>query len=294
MTDILLAFSMMKFLSAGLMLLALGTIFSVILLVASIKLRVEVDPKIEAVHHVLPNIDCGACGYAGCASYAKAVVGNPALIGRCAPGGSECSNKIAAILNLAVSEGGAAKFPIVHCRAHTGDKTFYAEYSGIPSCTSANALPPVQACRFGCLGYGDCVAACKFDALHIVDGLATVDYEKCTGCSACSRACPRDLIEMVPFTHENMMTVACSSQESGKDTRAMCRVGCIACKMCTRQDPEAFAMRGNLARTVYDKYQPGEKADVALAKCPTGVIVFRGKTAPEPREAGQKPQTAST
>ncbi len=288
----IIAVSMDKFLSAGLTLLALGTVFSIILLVASIKLRVEVDPKIEAVQSVLPGIDCGACGYAGCASYAKAVVADPALIGKCAPGGPDTSGKIAAVLNLEVSSGGAARRPIVHCRAHTGDKEFYAEYTGIPSCTAANAVTNVQSCRFGCLGYGDCVASCKFDALHIIDGLATVDYEKCTGCSACAKACPRDLIEMVPFTHDPMITVACSSQESGKDTRGMCKVGCIGCKMCTRQAEGMFEMNGNVARTVYENYQPGEPADNAMQKCPTKVIVLRGKGVEEETHKQQAAQSS--
>lgn len=273
---------------AGLTTLVIGTGFAIVLLVASIKLRVEVDAKVEQVQEALPNIDCGACGYAGCSSYAKAVVTDPEKIGLCAPGGPDTANKIAEILNLQVSGDGPAKRPIVHCRAHTDDKTFYGLYEGIESCTSANATAIVQACRFGCLGFGDCVSSCKFDAIHIVDGLATVDYDKCTGCSACAKACPRDLIEMVPFSEENMMTVACSSQESGKNTRGMCKVGCIACKMCTKQDPELFEMQGNVARTKYEKYQPGEKPDTAMNKCPTGVIVLRGKTAPQPRAAGQK------
>lgn len=277
----IIAVSMDKFLSAGLTLLALGTVFSIILLIASIKLKVEADPKVEGVYNVLPQIDCGACGYAGCASYAKAVVADPGLIGKCAPGGAETCDKIAAVLNLEVSGGGAAMRPIVHCRAHTGDKEFYAEYTGIGSCTAANTVTNVQACRFGCLGYGDCVASCKFDALHIVDGLATVDYDKCTGCSACSKACPRDLIEMVPFAHDPMMAVACSSQESGKETRSMCRVGCIACKMCTKQAEGMFEMKGNVARTVYEAYEPGEAANNAMGKCPTKVIVFRGRGAEE-------------
>ncbi len=273
---------------AGLTTLVIGTGFAIVLLVASIKLRVETDPKVEQVQEALPNIDCGACGYAGCSSYAKAVVADPEKIGMCAPGGPDTSNKIAEILNLQVSGDGPAKRPIVHCRAHTDDKTFYGVYEGIESCTSANATAVVQACKFGCLGFGDCVSSCKFDAIHIVDGLATVDYDKCTGCSACAKACPRNLIEMVPFREENMMTVACSSRESGKNTRGMCKVGCIACKMCTKQDPELFEMQGNVARTNYEKYQPGEKPDTAMNKCPTGVIVLRGKTAPDPRPAGQK------
>ena len=285
---ILAAFDFQSIILAGVTMVVLGGAFAIVLLVASIKLKVVVDPKIEAVHEALPNIDCGACGFAGCASYAKAVVADPELLGKCAPGGADTSAAIAEILNLQVSGGGAPARPIVHCRAHTEERTYYSSYSGIESCTSANALSNVQACKFGCLGYGDCVNACKFDALHVIDGLATVNYENCTGCTACAKACPRNLIEMVPFAHENMMTVACSSQENGKNTRRMCKVGCIGCKMCAKQDEAFFMSDATLARLDYEKYAPGEKGETAMKKCPTGVIVYRGKNAPQPRKAGEK------
>ncbi|MHC4302817.1 MAG: RnfABCDGE type electron transport complex subunit B, partial [Planctomycetota bacterium] len=252
---------------AGLTMLGLGTGFAIVLLIASIKLKVEVDPKVEQIHEALPNLDCGACGFAGCASYAKAVLDNPELIGNCAPGGTETSEKIAGVLSLQVSDSGPAKRPIVHCRAHTADRTYYAEYQGIPRCTAVNALPNVQACKFGCLGFGDCTRACKFDALHVVDGLATVDYKKCTGCTACSKACPRNIIEMVPFAHENMMTVACRSRESGKVTRSMCKVGCIGCGICAKQS-DIFSVEDNLARLDHVKYQPDEKTDRASRRKP--------------------------
>ena len=163
--------------AAGLTMLGLGGAFAIVLLIASERLKVTVDPKIEQIHKALPNLDCGACGFPGCGQYAKAILNDPSLLGKCAPGGAATSAKIADILNLQVSDSGPQKRPIVHCRAHTDDKTFFAKYEGIESCTAANALANVQACAFGCLGYGDCVAACKFDALHIIDGLATVDYE---------------------------------------------------------------------------------------------------------------------
>ena len=272
---------------AGLTMLGLGTCFAIVLLIASIKLKVEVDEKVEKVQEALPGIDCGACGFAGCSSYAKAVVQNPELLGKCAPGGDNTAQAIATILNLQVSGSGVPHRPVVHCRGNSEDKTVYAAYAGIPTCTAANAAPNVQACKFGCLSFGDCVSACKFGALGIVDGLTVVDYEKCTGCTACAKACPRGLIEMVPFGQENMMVVACSSQEDGKNTRAMCKVGCIACKMCTKQS-DIFAMNGNNARMDYEKYAPSEKTETAMNKCPTGVIVYRGKTATAPRAAGQK------
>ena len=280
-------FIICKIWPAGLLMLGLGTGFAIVLLIASIKLKVEVDPKIVQVHEVLPNIDCGACGFAGCASYAKAVVDNPRLLGKCAPGGPSVSNKIAGILNLHISGGGKPRRPVVHCRSHTENKEFYATYSGIESCTAVNAQPNVQQCSFGCLGYGDCVVACKFDALDIVDGLAVVNYDNCTGCGACVKACPRGLIEMVPFGHENMMIVACRSIENGKTTRQMCSVGCIGCGLCAKQT-DLFRIENNLATIDFDRYEPSEQTQTAMTKCPTGVIVLRGKNAPADRPPKQK------
>lgn len=276
---------------AGATMLGLGTGFAIVLLIASEKLKVHVDPKVEQIHEALPHIDCGACGFPGCSQYAKAVLEDPELLGKCAPGGQKTAEQIAGILNLQVSDSGAPKRPIVHCRAHTDNRTYYATYAGLESCTSENALANVQACKFGCLGYGDCVSACKFDALHVIDGLAIVDYKKCTGCTACSKACPRSLITMVPFTHENMMVVACSSRENGKSTRSMCKVGCIACGLCVKQT-DIFAVENNLASADYEKYQPSEQTETAMTKCPTGVIVYHGKDAPEPRQPKQKPAVA--
>ncbi|MHC4431819.1 MAG: RnfABCDGE type electron transport complex subunit B [Planctomycetota bacterium] len=276
---------------AGVTMVGLGSGFALVLLIASEKLKVEVDPKIEQIHEALPNLDCGACGYAGCGQYAKAVLADPELIGKCAPGGPDTSAAIAEILNLQVSESGPAKRPVVHCHAGTADRTVHGNYQGIPSCTAANALANVQACVFGCLGLGDCTRACKFDALHVVDGVATVDYEKCTGCTACSQACPRSLIEMVPFGHENMITVACSSKETGKSTRSICKVGCIGCKVCTKQS-DLFTVEDNLARLDYLHYDPSEQTELAMTKCPTKVIVYRGKTAPQDIKPATKAATS--
>jgi len=273
---------------AGLTMLGLGTGFAVVLLIASEKLKVKVDPKIEQIHEALPNLDCGACGFAGCGQYAKAVIANPGeLLGRCSPGGPATSNKIADILNLQISDSGPQHRPVIHCRANTSDKTFYATYQGIQTCLSANALANVQACNFGCLGFGDCIWACKFDAITIVDGLAVIDYHKCTGCGACSKACPRNLIELIPFSHENMVVVACRSPESGKSARAMCRVGCIGCGICAKQS-DLFSVENNLAHLDYEKYQPSDNVETAITKCPTGVIIYRGKSAPPPRPAAKK------
>ncbi len=277
---------------AGVIMLGLGGAFAIVLLVASIRLKVEVDPQVEQINQILPHAECGGCGFAGCSQYAAAVQKDPTLIGKCAPGGAAVAAKIAEILNIQMSDQGAPLRPIVRCRAHIGDKTYFAKYTGIEQCTAANAAANAQACKFGCLGFGDCVRACKFGALNVVDGLATVDYAKCTGCAACSKACPRNLIVMVPFKHDPMMTVACSSRENGKNTRAFCQVGCIGCGLCAKQS-DAFKVEDNLAGLDYAKYEPNGQNEAAYNKCPTGVIVYRGKSAPEPREPKAK-QPAAT
>ncbi len=278
---------------AGVTMLGLGLAFAVILLIASERLKVEVDPRVEQISGLLPHASCGGCGLAGCDQYAQAVLNDPQLIGKCAPGGAEVAAKIAGVLNVQVSNSGPPIRPIVRCHAHTSDRTHYATYRGIESCTGANALTNAQACKFGCLGFGDCVRACQFGALRVVDGLATVSYKKCTGCAACSKTCPRGLIEMVPFHYDPMLTVACSSRENGKTTRAMCQVGCIGCGLCAKQS-DAFKAEDNLARLDYVKYEPSGQNEAAYNKCPTGTIVYRGNSAPTPRSPKAKQAASST
>jgi electron transport complex protein RnfB len=267
---------------AGVTMLGLALAFAIVLLIASRRLKVEVDPRVEQVAGLLPQAGCGACGFAGCGQYAQAVLNDVQLIGKCSPGGVEVAGKIAGVLNVQIDSSGPPVRPIVLCRAHTADRTYYAGYRGIPSCLAANALAGAQACKFGCLSFGDCVRACKFGALRIVDGLATVNYRKCTGCGACVKACPRNLIVMVPFHHDPMMAVACNSRENGKTTRAMCRVGCIGCGLCTKQS-DAFKTEDSLARLDYAGYEPSAQNEALYNKCPTGVIVYRGASAPAPR-----------
>ena len=136
----------------------------------------------------------------------------------------------------------------------------------------------MQGCTYGCLGLSDCQRACDFDAIHMIDGLAVVDYDKCTGCGACERACPRHIISMVPFKSQHMLVVTCSNKDFGKDVKAVCKVGCIGCKACTRAS-DLFKVEDNISRIDYDKYDPEQMdaANIAVAKCPMKRIIEVGR-----------------
>jgi electron transport complex protein RnfB len=241
--------------------------------------HVEVDPKVEAILDALPGANCGGCGFVGCSEYAEAVARGETDVALCAPGGAGCAQRLAEIMGVEVSPS----FPyraVVHCAAHTEHRLGRMPYDGETTCGAANLVGGVQGCTFGCLGFGDCTRACKYDAIHVIDGLATVDYEKCVGCKACAAVCPRNIITMVPFKSDRMLVVACSNQDSGPDVKAVCQVGCIGCTACSR-NAERMQMAGNLPTIDYDHY--GDLADfaVARAKCPRASMIDVGKPSKE-------------
>lgn len=163
---------------APIVLCVLGIIFGIILAVASKVFAVEKDPREEAITECLPGANCGGCGYPGCGGYANAVVKGLAPVDACSPGGAEVAKKIGAIMGVEVEEG-ARKIAQVMCTGGGHDKTRY-DYVGLESCLAISRVSsgPLQ-CSYGCLGGGDCVEACKFDAIHIVDNVAKVDFDKC-------------------------------------------------------------------------------------------------------------------
>ena len=240
--------------------------------------HVEVDPRQEAIAGALPGANCGGCGFIGCNEYAEAIVAGQVGIDKCSVGGSATAARIAEILGIEHEEV-APKRAVVHCGAHWQDRLGRSDYRGERTCAAAALVAGVQGCTYGCLGYGDCVTACKFDAIHIVDGLATVDYEKCVGCGACVGACPKNIISLVSFKADRMLTVACSNRDFGKDVKAVCKVGCTGCKLCQKLSDGLLSVADNIASADYEAYNPAEMAgaDAAAAKCPAKCLVMRGR-----------------
>jgi RnfABCDGE-type electron transport complex B subunit len=261
--------------AAGTM-LVLAVAMSTVLGWANRAFYVEVDPRIEAIDNALPAANCGNCGYVGCGEYAEAVVTEGAEVHLCPVGGTGTAEDVAAIMGVDVGDA-APQRPIVHCSADYEMRLGRHEYLGEKTCTSANLVAGVQGCIYGCLGLGDCVAACEYDAIHIVNGIAAVDYEKCIGCSACARACPRTIISMVPFKAEQVLAVACSNKDFGKEVKGVCKTGCIGCKSCEKATDGLFAVADNLPVLDYDHYQPDYDFSEALDKCPMASLVWVGK-----------------
>ena len=255
----------------------LGLLFGLVLAIASKVFYVETDPRLDLLNECLPGANCGGCGYAGCGGYAEAVLKGEAEIGKCASGGNECAMKMAEIMGVK-AEKMERRVAMVRCSGYKGvdeegnpiGAKLKGEYEGITDCLAASKVAGrgPSACKFGCLGFGNCVAACQFDAIHIVDGVAVVDEEKCVGCLACAAACPRQLI--VPVSPEQNVLIACASMAKGAATTRACTVGCIGCGKCKKTcQHDAIILEKNLARIDYTKcVNCGDCAKV----CPKGLI----------------------
>lgn len=211
---------------------AIGLLAGVLLAVAAHVFAVPTDEKVDAVRAVLPGANCGACGYSGCDGYAKALVHEGASTGLCAPGGEAVAAEIAGVMGVKADKV-ERSVALVRCggnHQHTQSKMIY---SGAPTCRAANQLfAGPQQCAYGCLGFGDCAAACPFDAIRVCDGLAVVIPALCKGCKTCVAACPKGLIAMVPV--REAAAVRCQNKDKGGQTRKICSAGCIGCMRCVK------------------------------------------------------------
>ena len=256
----------------------LGLIFGLILGYASLKLAVEVDPKIPLVRGVLPSANCGACGFAGCDAYAQAAVEGDVALNLCSVGGAAVAEKIGELLCVTVDTEEPKK-AFVKCQGtHANAKEKY-NYSGTMNCHEVAVLPGggPKGCVYGCLGLGSCVKVCPFNSIHIVNGIAVVDESTCTGCGLCSKTCPKSIIELTPVSKR--VRVTCSSKLKGvQDVKTHCAVGCIACGLCERNCPsKAIKLVNNLPVIDYDNCT---QCGICVGKCPTKAILNIRKECP--------------
>lgn len=249
----------------------LGAIFGAGLAVASKKLAVKIDPRLEKIHGLLPGANCGACGGAGCFGFAEALLSGAMPLDACKGTSEESRAAIAGILGQAV-EKKIKKTAVLHCSGGIKVKDKY-RYSGLADCVAAAGLMQgPKACRFGCIGLGTCVAVCPFGALSMSkEGLPVVDVRKCRACGKCVTACPKKLFSMEPVSHP--VYVACVSQDIGRDTKAVCDTGCIGCRLCEKACKfDAIHVVNNVAAIDHHKCT---SCKACVKVCPSHSILMR-------------------
>ncbi len=251
----------------------LAILFAGILAFADKKLRVEEDPMVAEVLALLPHVNCAACGQVSCHAFAEQIVQEDADPAGCKVMGEEAMGKLCALIGRSGGEL-QTEIAIVHCAAEEENKKPIAEYTGIQTCRSAKLdFGGGMQCEYGCMGFGDCVTVCPFDAIYMEKRLPRVDKKKCTGCGKCAEECPRNIISIKKKAHKDLFYVACSSHDTALRVRQVCGVGCIACGICEKLSPEKFfVVIDNLSRADLTKQDKQEEIDKIAAKCPTKVI----------------------
>ncbi|QAT43940.1 RnfABCDGE type electron transport complex subunit B [Aminipila luticellarii] len=251
------------------LLVVMGLVAGIVLTIASKVFFVPVDETVSQVREVLPGANCGACGFAGCDDYAAAIGADHSLSpSLCPVGGAETASAVASILGV---EAAAVEPQVafVKCKGNNENTKQIMEYKGLQTCAAAkNFYGGNWACAQGCLGLGDCVSVCQYNAIKVCDGVAVVDREACIGCGMCEKACPNHVITIAG--KNKLVYVACKSTEPGAKARKICQVACIACKKCEKACKfDAIAVTDNLARIDFDKCR---NCGLCEKECPTQAI----------------------
>ncbi|MCC8173441.1 MAG: Fe-S cluster domain-containing protein [Odoribacter sp.] len=274
---------------------AIGVASAIILYFVAQKFKVEEDPRIDVVEGLLPGVNCGGCGSPGCRSFAEALVMSDTMEGlMCPVGGSPTMTSVAEALGREVVAM-TPQIAVVRCNGTCENRPRTNRYDGARSCAVEHALYVGDtACGYGCLGCGDCVASCAFDAIHMNEetGLPEVVEDKCVACGACVKACPRNIIELRnKGPKDRRVYVSCVNKDKGAVARKACKVACIACTKCAKECPfDAITIATNLAYIDYSKCRLCRKC---VSVCPTNAIHEVNfpprKAAPAPEKKEVKP-----
>ncbi|MFO7575655.1 MAG: Fe-S cluster domain-containing protein [Bacteroidales bacterium] len=272
---------------------SLGALFAVILYLVASKFKVFEDPRIDQIQEILPGANCGGCGFAGCRNFAEALVKADSFEGlNCPVGGASLMTEAAAILGreAVVAEPLIA---VVRCNGTPEHRPRTSNYDGAKTCTIAHSIYSGETgCSFGCLGYADCVVACKFDAMYMdpATGLPVISDENCVACGACVKACPRTIIELrKKAKKDRKIFVSCVNRDKGGPARKACKVACIGCGKCVKAcEYDAITLENNLAWIDSDKCVFCRKC---VTECPTSAI--HEINFPPRKEKSQKPADVS-
>ena len=272
---------------------AIGLIAAAVLYVCSKKFAVKEDPRVGQVAALLPQANCGGCGFAGCSGLAGALVKGAdagSIEGLACPvGGAEVMGKVADLLGMAIANA-EPKVAVVRCNGTCEKRPRIAEYSGLRTCTAMNACGTGEtACGYGCLGCGDCEKACAFGGITInpETGIAEVAEDKCTACGACVKACPRGIIELRNKGPKGRRVyVGCRNKDKGPAAMKACKAACIGCGKCAKECPfGAITVENNISYIDYTKCRLCRKC---VAVCPTHAIVAVNFPAPKPKPAASQ------
>lgn len=252
---------------------ALGAVAAIILFFIAKKFKVYEDPRIDEVESILPAANCGGCGFPGCRAFAEAVVkADDISTLNCPVGGNDVMTAVAKVLGKEI-EAKEPQIAVVRCNGTPEHRKQITNYEGASSCAVVNSLYTGETnCAYGCLGEGDCVLACDFDAIYMDKntGLPVVK-DNCVACGACVTACPRNIIELRNRgKKDRRIFVSCINKDKGAPAKKACAVACIGCGKCVKECPfDAITLVNNLAYIDYEKCKLCRKCVVV---CPTNAI----------------------
>lgn len=253
-----------------LILAGIGFLCAAMLYVASRFFSVAVDERVEKLLNMLPGANCGTCGFGGCAQYAKDLMRGRATPDACTVLNEEKSASIASLLGVE-NHGPDRDVAVLRCQGGNQIVGKRSEYHGIKSCRAVSLFSGGDKnCVYSCLGYGDCLEVCPFQAIsRVEEGLVRIDRDKCTGCGKCIDECPKRVLSLIPKSSE--VFVACLSHDRSKKVMQVCKIGCIACKKCEKACPEeAITVEDNLADIDFSKCTV---CGLCVEACPTQSII---------------------